>query len=73
MGTIKLPKKSIKFLKKLPCDLEQGALAEGKWNQESSKVVKKYVGINMQFRSSNGTGMAAMLQLMKHCLKEIMS
>ena len=41
MGTIKLSKKSIKFFEKnYPVIFEQGALTEGKWNQESSKVVK---------------------------------
>ncbi len=71
MGIIKLPHRSIKFFEKnYPEIFEQGALAEGKWNEESSKVVKKYVGVKHAIPvSSNGTGMAAMLQLMNYCFK----
>ena len=71
MGTIKLPQRSIKFFEKhYPVIFEQGNLAEGQWNEESAKVVKQYVGANYAIPvSSNGTGMAAMLQLMNHCFK----
>ena len=71
MGTIKLPTKSIQFFEdNYPEIFEQGALAEGKWNKESSNIVKKYCGAKHSIPvSSNGTGMAAVLQLMNHLYK----
>ena len=68
MGTIKLPAKSIEFFEKnYPEIFEQGSLAEGNWNKESSNIVKSYAKTKYAVpASSNGTGMAAMLQLMRH-------
>ena len=68
MGSIKLPKKSIEFFQNNYEEIFQaGALAEGKWNLESSTIVKEFTGMKHSIPvSSNGTGMVAMMQLMKH-------
>ena len=71
MGIIKLPNRSIKFFEtNYPDIFAQGALAEGDWNKKSSEIVKKYSGASHSIPvSSNGTGMAAALQLMNHLYK----
>ena len=68
MGLIKLPQRSKEFFESNYQEIfEQGSLAEGRWNTESSNLVKKYTGISHAIPvSSNGTGMAATLQLMNH-------
>ncbi len=71
MGSIKLPKKSIKFFEDHYKEIfKEGALAEGKWNKESSNLVRQFTGIEHAVPvSSNGTGMVAMMQLMNHLYK----
>ena len=71
MGAIKLPRKSIQFFENNYQQIFQdGALAEGQWNQESSNIVKEFTGMAYAVPvASNGTGMAAMMQMMKYLYK----
>jgi len=67
MSTIKLPKNSIEFFKDNQDKIfDSGKLAEGPWNEELSKKIKKItnaknaIGVN-----SNGSGLVALLLIYK--------
>jgi dTDP-4-amino-4,6-dideoxygalactose transaminase len=67
MGTIKLPKKSIKFFKNNQNKIfKSGNLAEGPWNEKLSKKIKKIANVkNAIGVNSNGSGLVALLLIYK--------
>ena len=67
MGIIKLPKSSVKFFEENYQDIfETGSLAEGKWNNSCADLVKELTEIKYSITvSSNGTGMAALIQMVE--------
>ena len=72
MNTIKLPKNAIDFFKSNQDKIfDSGKLAEGPWNEELSKKikiianVKNAIGVN-----SNGSGLVALLLIIKNIMEE---